>query len=103
MTPTLFITIYTIVSLTALAVSAYMEHLCLKMIKNNEMKNFVFVDSTVEKKYQLCKKASNACVVVFALMLLMAGFYLLGAWSVIAVAIPVGWMIFLIKDSHKSN
>ncbi len=103
MTPTLFITIYTIVSLTALGVGAYMEHLCLKMIKNNKMENFVFVDSTVEKRYQLYKKVTNICVVVFALMLLMAGFYLLGAWAIIAAAIPVGWMMFLLKDSHKSN
>ena len=103
MNPTLFITIYTIVSLTALAVGAYMEHSCLKMIENNEMENFVFVDSTVEKKYQLYKKVTNICVVVFALMFLMAGFYLLGAWSIIAVIIPVGWMIYLLKDSHKSK
>ena len=96
MTPTLFITIYPIVSLTALAVSAYMEHLCLKMIKNNEMKNFVFVDSKVEKTYQRYKKVINTCVYVFAFMFLMAVFYLLGIWAIIAVALFVGWTAFLL-------
>lgn len=96
MTPELFISIYTIINLTALATGIYMEHLCLKMIKDNKMENFVFVDPKVEKTYQRYKKVINTCVYVFAFMFLMAVFYLLGIWAIIAVALFVGWTAFML-------